>query len=73
MRTLAVVVVGLLIAAAIAWDAGERHYDNCVAHAKTINPGNATGSIWDRDPGDPTGAEAQRERRNAIAGCSRTP
>ncbi len=28
----------LLVAAAIAWDAGERHYDNCVAAAVAANP-----------------------------------
>lgn len=58
-------IVGLLIAAAIAWDAGERHYDNCVDRARTMHS-QSQGYFGDEE-------EAQRQRRNAIAGCSRTP
>jgi hypothetical protein len=35
---LAILIVGVLAVAAIAWDAGERHYDNCVEAAIASNP-----------------------------------
>jgi hypothetical protein len=59
---LVVLIVGVLIAAAIAWDAGERHYDNCVTAAK------ASLSAVDR-----TLADVRGEQPDAIKGCSRLP
>lgn len=68
-------VVGLLVAAALAWSAGEHHYENCVRAAKDAHSGEAVEDIWDRIPDgeERTQAEAERERRDAIDGCARTP
>jgi hypothetical protein len=85
MKVAVLVVLGLLIAAAVAWDAGEHHYDNCVAVAKERNPLPSTRNAWDHLP-DPLGIldpedEALRtevrlrlqNRKRAIDGCSRLP
>lgn len=78
---LAVVIVGLLIAAALAWNAAERHYDNCVAAAKADNPPapTFTGSL--DESGDPDtisrltylDERPGRRREAAVEGCSRLP
>jgi hypothetical protein len=62
----ALVIVGLLIAAAIAWDAAERHYDNCVeaAHATSFDPAPSAEQILNDEP-------AETARR--VEGCSRLP
>lgn len=65
MRTLAIIVVGLLIAAAIAWDASERHYDACVNAAKS-----ATGAATRPAPGWTAYAPIVERR---VKGCSRLP
>lgn len=59
---LVVILVGLLIAAALAWFAAEHHYDNCIDAAKATHP------IGQRS----TAADA-RQRRAAVDGCSHLP
>ena len=67
----ALLIVGVLIFAAIVWDASERHYDSCINAAKaTTKPifSNEADEILRRvDPG-PGGT-----RESRIAGCSRIP
>ena len=62
---LALVIVGVLIAAAIAWDA-ERHYDNCVAAARatSFDPRPSAAQVVGDEP-------TETERR--VDGCSRLP
>jgi hypothetical protein len=70
MRTVVVAVVGLTIAAAVAWVAAEGHYRGCVEAAVARHP----------DPVDRmqlrqeirTG-EVQQQRIAAVDGCSRLP
>ncbi len=71
MKWVALVAVGLLIAAAVAWDAGERHYRNCIASAKTLpDPRNAIQREIDRAGSiDPHARAVARH----IKGCSRLP
>ncbi len=59
------------------WFAAEQHYDNCIESAKARFPG--VRRVDDRYSFSPqeeferfTG-KAQRERREALEGCSRAP
>lgn len=61
MRRLALIVVGLLIAAAIAWDAAERHYNACVNAAKVSVVNSQWGSLY------------ATELSRRVNGCSRLP
>jgi hypothetical protein len=85
VRTAALLAVGVLIAASVAWFAAEQHYENCVTAAEARAPVGEAGSLLDEseslldEPGSVqeeferfTG-EAQRRRREAIEGCSRVP
>ena len=80
------VALGVLIAAVVGWDAGERHYDSCVASAKERVPlPRISPESYDHLPDplnvpDPdaetlrTGVRGQLQaRRRAIDGCSRLP
>lgn len=78
MKTVAVILVGLALTAAVAWDASERRYENCVDVAKTNYP-----LSTERDP-NPYGASPRAEygnftgkplraRRAAVERCSRLP
>jgi hypothetical protein len=71
MRTLALVIVGLLIAAAIAWDASERHYDACVNAAKAR--GSPLGSGPDSSLDRTLAHDARPSIDSLIKGCSRLP
>jgi hypothetical protein len=68
---LAVLIAGLVLAAAIAWDAGERHYDNCVHKAEARTPIRTvqSGSII----GPRQTVMGLAARRRAVDGCSRLP
>ena len=71
MARVALIAVGLLVAVALAWDAGERHYFTCVNAAIHDTPD----SFYTRKE-DPTGAKAERASRRTdrrIEGCSRLP
>jgi hypothetical protein len=71
MRVLAIILVGLLIAAFIAWDAAERHYDACVNAAKaTAKRPDAIDRDIERSLGGNMYAEDLRRR---VKGCSRLP
>jgi hypothetical protein len=66
-----VLVVGLLIAAAIAWDAAERHYDACVNAAKAVpDARDEVDRLVDEVGGGNSHAEGVARR---IDGCSRLP
>ena len=76
----AVVIVGLLIAASIAWFAGEQHYDNCVQAALASNPLPTASeqSNWDQYGGSlldqpPSREEVLSDRRAELDDCSRLP
>jgi hypothetical protein len=89
MRTALLVLVGLLVAAALAWNAGEMRYENCLQAAQARNPlGDAGLTRQEREQsseffGDDLLSEDERppevsvrpleRRRDAIADCSRLP
>jgi hypothetical protein len=71
-RTAALIAVGLLIAAGVAWFAAEQHYENCVTAAEARFPVEGDpGSV--QDEFERFTGEAQRRRREAVEGCSRLP
>ena len=87
MTRLALVIVGLLIAAAVAWDASERHYDACVNAAKartpvklgalhetlrTFEPRSGAKPKLGANVPDLTVVVDQRARERVVKGCSRT-
>ena len=72
VRTVALAVVGLAIAVALAWNAGEQHYSNCVEVARAI-PDERT-SIEQRVQRLTPGADSHdKEIQARIRGCSRLP
>jgi hypothetical protein len=72
MRTAALIAVGLLIAAAVAWFAAEQHYDNCVNAAKLRHPVGLAGGNPRQEYERWKGVDVRR-RSAAIDGCSRLP
>jgi hypothetical protein len=69
MKLTLLIVVGLVLLAAVLWDAGERHYSGCVNAAKArVATGSATQREYERFTG-----EAATTRAKAVAGCSRVP
>ena len=74
MRTLALVVVGLLIAAGVAWVAGEAHYQSCIEAAQVRHPVPVV-SASERLLGRFADIErqAQQQAVAAVDGCSRLP
>jgi hypothetical protein len=86
VKVAALVVVGVIVAAAVAWYAAELHYENCVSAATAAHPlGEAGLTAKERESQNPfdtfrdgepppevTGRPLER-RRAAIDGCSRLP
>jgi hypothetical protein len=58
---IALIAVGLLVAAAIAWDAAERHYNACVNAPKV----SVVNTQW--------GSQYATELSRRVNGCSRLP
>jgi hypothetical protein len=73
VKITALVIVGVLIAGAIAWYAAEAHYDSCVDAAIATHPlgGGGYDDEVDRYLGNET--DAMRARRAAVNRCSRWP
>ena len=69
MRAVGVTLVlaVVVLAAALAWVAGEWHYDNCVSDANGRYP-----IVVDRRKARPVDVNAP-QRRRALDGCSRSP
>lgn len=62
---LAAILVGLAVAAALAWFAAEQHYDNCVEAAQTEYEGQAAAKRIE--------AEFEGMLAERVRGCSRLP
>jgi hypothetical protein len=75
MKVAVGVVIGLLIAAALAWNGAEMHYRSCVDAAEARTPlTRADGGGWGSAAGDdPLGVLGAEERQAAVDGCSRLP
>lgn len=78
MKWLAV-IVGVLILAAVLWDAGERHYRNCVEVARSLpDPANVRAQIQ-KELQSIVGSQSRAADlhadalRGRIKGCSRLP
>ncbi len=71
MKLLVAVIVGLLIAAPLAWIGGEMHYRNCLTVAQAVpDTRPKTEREFDEFAGtDPQGEEVARR----MARCSRLP
>ncbi len=73
MKLVALAVV--LLALAVAWFAGEKHYENCVevaekvAEARASGPPSGTNFNVPGDEGEPRPSYVERR----IKGCSRVP
>ncbi len=63
MRTAAIAIVGLLIVGALAWNAAEMHYENCVEAAKARGTGSRAEAIL----------EGRQRVAELVEGCSRLP
>ena len=67
----AALVVGLLIAASVAWFAAEQHYDNCIQDAYLERY--ATEEVSPRKFRVPSREQAGRKLQAALDGCGRLP
>jgi hypothetical protein len=74
-RTLILAVVGLLLAAALAWNAAEAHYDSCVQAARALPDTALQGGFAIPPPRSAAPAPDAHavEVRHRIEGCSRLP
>jgi hypothetical protein len=71
---LVVLVVGVLIAATLAWNGAELHYRSCIDAAEARTPLGGVKDPYDYTD-DPLGikGDALKDRRGAVDGCSRLP
>lgn len=76
MKTLAIIAAAVALAL-LAWDAGEQHYQSCVAAAQATGIQGVKAAAF--DPFDPPGlhgitlSDVQRAISKRAAGCSRLP
>lgn len=77
MLKLAAIIVGLLIAATLAWGGSEFHYRNCIEAAESTHPVSRDWAEITRGEnargGGPKPPRGTAARRKAVDGCSHLP